>query len=156
MSRDIKMFKHPEMVYDFLSMCKKIGLSVIITCVDRSYKEQTALFAQGREPYSTIKELRKIAGMPSISEKESKRKVTWTMNSKHIINLDDEKLTNDKSKAIDFAVIKDGVFIEWDLKADINNNNISDYLEVAKIGESVGFKSGRHFKNPDYPHLEID
>lgn len=64
------------------------GIRVIVTSVDRDYKVQMALYAQGRQPLSEVNRMRSFAGLPLISEKEN-RPVTWTMASKHIVNFDD-------------------------------------------------------------------
>jgi hypothetical protein len=155
MSRDYTMFIKPEIIHNFVTSCSDIGHKVIITSVDRDYKEQYALFCQGREPLETVNRFRKIAGLPPIKQAENQRKVTWTLNSKHIINLEDEKLDNDKSLAFDFALLYNDKSVNWNVKADVDNDQIPDYLECALVGESLGLYSGRHFKNPDYPHLQI-
>lgn len=154
MSRNVQMFRKPDMVYDFINACKVQGHDVTITSVDRDYKEQYALYCQGREPLDVVNEFRKIACLPPISQAENQKKVTWTLNSKHIINLDDERKDNDKSDAIDFVILKNGKAI-WDVKADVNADKQPDYKQCALIGESLGFISGMRFKNPDYPHLEL-
>lgn len=155
MSRDIYKFVKPELIEAFLDACKKQGHRVIITSVDRDYKEQRALYAQGRESLEIVNMLRQQAGLAEIRGVENTRKITWTMNSRHIINLDDERLDNDLSYAFDFGLLdREGRYL-GDVKADVNANNIADYLECALIGEGLGLKSGRKFKNPDYPHLEL-
>lgn len=154
MTRDPERFERPELIAQFILLCKSAGHTVIITCVDRDYKEQTALFAQGREPLEYVNKLRKLVGWEPITQAQNRKCVTWTMNSRHIVNLDDEKLDNDTSEAFDFAVVKDGKAV-WDVKADVDMDSIPDYEECAAIGESLGLYSGKNFKNPDYPHLQI-
>ncbi len=156
MSRDIKMFVKPELIVKFQAECLKAGIPTIITCVDRTYKAQYAYFLQGRESLDTVNAARKLAGLDAITEYENKRCITWTMNSEHVINRDDEKLTNDLSRAFDFAVMEPGSRqIEWNVKADVNGNNIADYDECADIAERLGMFSGRRFKNQDYPHVQV-
>ncbi len=154
MSRDITKFSKSDIAIVFQQKCKEARHEVIFTSVDRSWQEQYAYYCQGREPLSTVNKFRQFAGLPPIGQKENQRKVTWTLNSKHVVNLDDERLDNDKSRAFDFAIVYENK-VYWDLKADIDKDNIGDYLECAMIGESLGLHSGRYFKNPDYPHLEI-
>lgn len=154
MTRDPKDFEKPEMAYAFLDACQKAGIDIIFTCVARTYVEQTALFAQGREPLDYVNGLRRLAGLTRLTHDENKRKVTWTMNSKHIVNPDDERIDNDKSKALDFCILNKGRAV-WDVKADIDKDQIPDYEECARIAESLGFKAGARFKNPDYPHIEL-
>jgi len=157
MSRDISKFEKPEMAEAFVTECNRIGIGVIFTDIDRTYVEQTALFAQGREPLEFVNGLRKKAGLGQITLKENMRKVTWTMNSKHIVNLDDERLDNNKSRALDFAVLKgfNPNEITWDVKADVQGDGIPDYRQAGEIAESLGFKWGGRFKNPDWPHIEL-
>jgi len=154
MTRDPKDFEKPEMAYAFLDACQKAGIDVIFTCVARTYVEQTALFAQGREPHEYVNNLRKLAGLTKISQDENRRKVTWTMNSKHIVNPADERLDNDKSRALDFCILNKGKAV-WDVKASLDGDQIPDYRECGELAEALGFRWGGRFKNPDYPHIEL-
>ena len=131
-----------------------INLLFKITCASRTVKEQYALYTQGRESLEQVNYLRKLAGMSYITEQENMYKVTWTLNSKHIINLDDGNLENDKSKAFDIVLLKFGK-PHWDIKVSVNQNEIPDYNEAGKVGESVGLKWGGRFKKSDMPHFEI-
>lgn len=71
-------------------------------------------------------------------------KVTWTRNSKHTERV-----------AIDFAIVKDGKAV-WDVKADINENDIADYTEVGKVAEEEGFQWGVMIngKHTDLCHIQ--
>ena len=138
---------------EWLKRCKAKGLNVITTCTARTYQEQLALYAQGRNPLSYTNALRKVAGLGSITEKENKSKVTWTMNSRHIINLKDSDSSNDKATAWDFAVLN-GKNVSWDIKADVNKNGIADYEEAGKIAEDLGLEWGGRWKSPDAPHIQ--
>lgn len=155
MSRMINRFEKPEMWFELKKRCMdELGIEIFATSVDRDYREQYAYWCQGRESLQTTNAARKIAGMQPISMDENQRKITWTLNSMHLVNPDDERLDNDKSRAIDFAIMYKERYVS-SIKADVNEDNIPDYLQVAMIAEEIGFKSGRHFKNPDYPHLEL-
>jgi len=144
------------MINQFVQKCADAGHRVVITCVDRTYQEQTAYFAQGREKLEVTNALRKIAGLWLIDEQENTRKITWTMNSEHIINLEDERADNDLSRAIDFAILDKNRKITWDVKVDVDEDAVPDYIECAKIGETLGFWGGYRFKKtPDYPHLQL-
>jgi peptidoglycan L-alanyl-D-glutamate endopeptidase CwlK len=138
----------------FKAKMEAAKIPFIVTCTARSVKEQQALYAQGRETLEDVNVLRKMAGLPPISEAENKYKVTWTFASKHIVDLEDGNLDNDKSRAFDIAITKDGKAI-WDVKVNVNKNDEPDYIEAGKIGESVGLKWGGRFKSPDYPHFEL-
>jgi peptidoglycan L-alanyl-D-glutamate endopeptidase CwlK len=147
-----------------LSMQKKFALfkekmdaakiPFVVTCTARTVKEQQALYAQGRQPPDRVNIIRKIAGLAPISASEAQNKVTSTLKSKHLIDLDDSVTENDKSRAFDIAITKDGK-ATWDLKVNVNQNEICDYFEAGKIGESVGLVWGGSWKNfKDYPHFE--
>lgn len=119
-----------------------------VTCTARSIEEQLALYAQGRETLSKTNTLRKKVGLPPITDKENKRKVTWTLKSKHIV--DEAKPS---ATAFDIVLLKDNK-AHWDIKISVNKNLIPDYKEAADIGVSVGLKAGAYFKTPDFPHFE--
>lgn len=69
--------------------------------------------------------------------------VTWTRQSKHI-----------KGRAFDIAILKDGKPV-WDLKVNVNKNDLPDYDEAGRIGEAVGLRWGGRFPRPDRPHFEV-
>jgi peptidoglycan L-alanyl-D-glutamate endopeptidase CwlK len=123
------------------------GIRTLVTCTARDLKEQTALYAQGRNELLLVNELRKIAKLPPIDGLTNSRKVTWTMKSKHICK------SGEKSKAIDFAVFYEGK-ASWDIKVNCNDNDIPDYYEVGQIAKEEGLKWGGDFSSPDFPHLE--
>lgn len=156
MAKDLNLL-HPQLqdlVPVFIQKCKEVGHDVIITCTGRDFKEQVALYAQGRQPLEETNKLRKIAKMQPITAEANKKRVTWTLASRHIINLDDTNKLNDKSTAFDFAIIKNGKAI-WDVKADVDADGVSDYLECAKIAQSLGLESGAFWKKADYPHVQM-
>lgn len=156
MSRDLNLL-HPQLqdlVPIFIQKCKEVGHDVIITCTGRDFKEQVALYAQGRQPLNEVNRLRKIVGWVGLTEEQNKKRVTWTLASRHIINLDDTNKKNDKATAFDFAVIKNGKAI-WDVKADIDTDGVADYLECAKVAQSLGLESGAFWKKADYPHVQL-
>lgn len=132
----------------FDAKMKAAGIPYVVTCTARDISEQKALYAQGRETLSIVNDLRKRAGMSPIDTKNN-IKVTWTMNSKHIVNLGDNDPNNNKSRAFDIALTKDGK-AHWDIKISVNKNDIPDYLEARKIGLSVGLK----IIEKDLPHYE--
>ncbi len=138
----------------FDAAMKKAGIPYILTCTARLVKEQIAYFAQGRQPLSEVNRLRKIVGLPPLTADQNKKKITWTLNSKHLVDLEDESIGNDKARAFDIAICKNGT-PTWDVKADVNKNNKKDYMEAGVIGESVGLKWGGRFKSPDWVHFEV-
>lgn len=142
-----------EKIKKFTIAMFSAGIPFIITCTARTVKEQVALHAQGRDDLFTVNALRYAAGLPPISEEQNKHKVTWTLASKHIIDLDDGEPGNDKSRAFDIAITRDGKPL-WNVKVDVNADNIPDYMQAGQIGESVGLRWGGRFRRPDMPHFE--
>lgn len=154
-SRAINMLtiRMQQLFYRFDYEMRKAGLFYIVTCTARTVKEQVALYAQGRQELDEVNTLRKIAGMPEITEVENHRKVTWTLKSEHLIDLDDTDINNNLSRAFDIALSKDGK-VYWDIKVSVNDNDIPDYIEAGQIGEKVGLVWGGRWKSPDYPHFQ--
>lgn len=138
----------------FEAIMAEAKIPFIVTCTARTVREQLALYVQGREKLDHVNALRKLAGMPPIDWPANSHKVTWTLQSKHIIDLDDGNFENDKSRAFDIAVSRDGSPC-WDLKVNVNRNDVPDYHEAGKIGEAVGLRWGGRFRAPDRPHFEI-
>lgn len=124
------------------------GIKYILTCTARTDLEQIALYAQGRDSLLDVNRKRSAAGIAPISLAEASRKVTWTLNSRHIVSA-----LHPKSYAFDIAIVKDGKAV-WDVKVDVNDNDKPDYEEAGKIGESCGLVWGGRFKCPDLPHFQ--
>jgi hypothetical protein len=131
---------------------KAAGIPYIVTCTARLVKEHISLYSQGRNNLDYVNTLRQAAGLPFITEKQNV-KVTWTLKSRHLVDLDDSTIENDKSEAFDIAIKTDKKPV-WDVKVDVDNDSIPDYEEAARIGESAGLRAGARFKNPDFPHFE--
>lgn len=155
-SKDIKDLTPAMQVFfqKFKNEMDKNKISFVVTCTARTVKEQQALYAQGRQNLSEVNTLRKMAGLDPITNAEENKKVTWTLASKHIIDLDDGNTDNDKSRAFDIVITKNKK-ATWDIKVDVNENKIPDYTEAGEIGEKIGLKWGGRFKSPDYPHFEL-
>lgn len=142
------------------------GLSVIYTSVKRMAQEQYALWLQGRDSLEHINMARNIAGMPYLSAFDKLGKiiiykpVTWTLDSRHVVNLNDSRKDNDVSTAVDFAIVY-GKGITYDLKININKNQLPDYEELAELALTFDLEPGFYFKdkkgrpNPDPCHLQL-
>lgn len=156
-SRDLNKAtpKMREFAQKFIAECARRGIHIDITCVSRDIYEQTALYAQGRKTLEEVNALRKIAGLPAIGKQDNSYSVTWTLNSLHVVNPHNNNPGDDLSRAIDFVVVN-GKEYTWNLKADINKNNIPDYEEIGKIAKEVdpSIIWGGSFKNKDYPHFQ--
>lgn len=110
---------------------KAAGVDYMLTCTERLQAEQNALFEQGRTKPGRI--------------------VTWTRRSLHIRRPGEEGV-----RAFDIAIKKDGK-PTWDLKVNVNKNEIPDYAEAGAIGERCGLEWGGSWtsKKKDYPHFQL-
>jgi hypothetical protein len=132
---------------------KMAKLPFAYTNVARVWQVHFALFAQGRDTTENVNMYRAIAGMMSIPTSQNKQ-VTWTLESRHLVRLDDGRKANDKSSAFDFAIVK-GRSTTWDVKADVNSNNIEDYLEAGTLIKEAGLEWGGFWPKPDYCHGQL-
>jgi hypothetical protein len=139
----------------FLGKMGDAHLHFTITCTARTVLEQVALYAQGREKLERTNYLRLLAKLPPIDRATNRRKVTWTLHSKHLIDLDDGITTNDQSRAFDFAMLDANGKITWNLKIDVMYDQIPDYQQAGEIGESCGLVWGGRFKTLDMCHFEL-
>ena len=137
----------------------ELKIKVFVTSVMRTYLEQVALHAQGRLPLYEVNLARKQAKMPPIEQKYN-NVVTWTLNSKHIINLDDSLPENDKSRAVDFGILDRFGKYQGSDKADVNDDNLADYDQLGDLGKRIANELdypiiwGGTFRKPDKPHFE--
>lgn len=137
-----------------MRLCKEAGIPIILTCTARDDMEQMALYSQGRMPLQFINMMRTEAGLWIIGKEESKRKVTWTLNSRHVVDLG----KGEKAAAYDVCLLKNvrgKMRAHWNIKEDVNGNDIPDYEEVARIGESLGLEAGGFWNKPDWPHYQL-
>lgn len=135
---------------------ERLGVDVFVVDVDRDYKVQAAYYAQGRETIHVVNNLRLVAGLPLITVAENKNKITWTLNSKHITNMDDDTDLNDLSRAIDIGLKDSDGKYRGTGNEDLNGDGKHDYEQIGAIIEELGkgkVKWGGRFG--DEPHLEI-
>jgi len=141
----------------------ELSLIVFVVSVMRLYQEQEALFAQGRMNIYEVNLLRQKAGMQPLAA-HLNNKVTWTLDSKHVVRLDDKRIDNDKSRAIDYGLLDKFGNYRGDMKADINEDNISDYKQLGDLGMKIaierdypivwGGDPNSRFKGKDPSHFE--
>lgn len=151
MSRDLKDL-HPVVrakTESLLKLCEANKIKIIITQTLRTADEQSAYYARGRRPLAVVNALYAKAGLAPISARENKSIVTKAAtiaNSFHGYGL-----------AIDFAVMNpDGKTVLWDPNKDLDGDGVSEYREVAKLAESLGFEAGINWSSmPDAPHLQM-
>ena len=156
-----------ELCLEHLRILEHKGIPVIITSVARLLSEQVALFFQGRASLEEVNMMREVAQEEAkalghshwlwdLGPGSKNNIVTKTIRSKHVINLLDQNQSNDKSRAYDLAICKDGKLF-YDLKTDINDNDLKDWEEIANVGRSLGrIRPGADFINwKDWPHFEL-
>lgn len=110
-------------------------------------EQQGALYAQGREPLDKVNERRKAVGWAAITARENAKRVTWTMNSNHLLQQDGY------GHAYDVAPYFDGA-IQWN---DIEAFNFLATLHLRaamELGVRLGW-GGHWTKNIDRPHFEL-
>lgn len=140
---------------------EQLGIKVIVTCVTRTYLEQVAVVLQGRLKLHSVNIARVTAGLAPLKSEAENKTVSWTLDSKHVVNPFDHIIDNDKSRAVDVGIVdKDGKYC-GDLKADVNEDNLPDYEQVCKLAEKMAHEMdlpivlGRDFSTPDYPHIQL-
>jgi len=147
--RDLNAVYEPlkEVFEKGLKIAKKRGLGVIVTSTWRSPSRQYALWLQGRKTLREVNKARASCGLPSIDKEQNKKKITWVKKSYHNCM--------PKSMAIDFCFIQNKKAI-WNVKADINKNEIPDYKEFANICKSLNsnIEWGGDWKKKDYCHIQ--
>lgn len=128
-------------------LAKGKGIRFIVTQTLRSEEEQTAFYAQGRDPVNEVNKLRSLANLSPITDKENKvitkAKTVW--DSFHAYG-----------RAFDVAILNKDGKVDWSEEADWNNSGLSDWVELGKIGESIGLEWGGNFSSlRDLPHFQL-
>jgi hypothetical protein len=140
LDRDIKKLV-PEMaekVERFLYELNKAGIRAMVNEARRTRDVQIAYYAQGRESFEKINELRKKAGLWAIGPLQADKVITWTLQSKHI-----------EGKAVDIVPLAPDGKAWWDAPPKV-------WEGIGIIGETCGLKWGGRWKVKDLPHFEID
>jgi hypothetical protein len=148
-TRDINDLYEPlkDVVKKALEVAKNKGLNILVYFVKRTAQEQRALYSQGRNNLKTVNALRAAVGFDPLTEKQN-RIVTWTLRSYHT--------TEPKAMAFDFAPGTSGN-ISWNVKEDMNDNDIPDYKEFADICKSIDENiewGGDWDGKPDFGHIQ--
>jgi peptidoglycan L-alanyl-D-glutamate endopeptidase CwlK len=110
----------------------------VVACTLRTSQEQTALYAQGRQPLPVVNTLRHDAELPPIGEEENKKAVTWAAPGKSL---------HEKGMALDVYPIDGGK-----LAAD----NSPLWCQIGAIGEGCGLEWGGKWaaRRKDLPHFQ--
>lgn len=129
-------------------MAEQNSLHFIVTQTLRSQDEQAAYYARGRLPLDEVNSLYKKAGLSPISDSDNRKIVTkakTVWDSFHAYG-----------RAFDVAIIDSEGKVDWDDAADWNSDGVSDWVELGKLGESIGLEWGGNFSSmPDFPHFQL-
>jgi peptidoglycan L-alanyl-D-glutamate endopeptidase CwlK len=129
-------------------LAEQNSLHFIVTQTLRSQEEQAAYYARGRLPLDEVNLLYKKAGLNSISAEENKKIVTkakTVWDSFHAYG-----------RAFDVAIVSSSGKIDWDDAVDWNSDGVSDWVQLGKLGESIGLEWGGNFSSmPDFPHFQL-
>jgi len=137
---------------EWLDWLNEVGVKVFITCTFRSEEEQNALYAQGREDLDYVNLLRKAVGLYPIDHSKN-IVVTNAMGGQSPHNFEGPD-NNPMALAFDFALCEKGH--EWDLKADFNNDDVSDYEQAGAVAIELGLDWGGNWTSfKDYPHIQL-
>lgn len=120
---------------EIIRIAAAMGINILITRTASYLHEQMAIFVQGRMPVADVNRFRAEIGQAAIVEAQNKI-VTWTLKSKHVVK------PGEKSKAFDFCILKDPKTPTWELKVDVNKDDIPDYEQVGRMAESLGLTWG--------------
>jgi peptidoglycan LD-endopeptidase CwlK len=130
------------------ALAEQANIHFIVTQTLRSNEEQTAYYAQGRLPLNEVNDLRKNAKLPPISAEENKNIITrakTVWDSYHAYG-----------RAFDVAVVDSNGKVNWSENIDWNSDGISDWVELGKLGESIGLEWGGNFSSlRDLPHFQL-
>lgn len=119
---------HPELRSEVASILIEIqskGIDIKIVQGLRSFKEQDAIYAQGR-----------------------------ALPGKIVSNAKGGQSYHNFGLALDFCLLHKDGSISWDINEDSDKDNIEDWNEVVDVFESYGWSSGTKWKHPDNPHFE--
>jgi hypothetical protein len=120
----------------------RMGIKIMFNETRRTLQVQRAYYAQGRETLEVTNRFREKAGLWLITEDENSRIITKAIESLHMYDV-----------AADFCLLIDGR-PSWDDKADINDNEYSDYEDVGMIAEALGMDWGGRFTFRDLAHVQ--
>lgn len=151
-TKDKIKLAHPKLRDELTEIVEKINKAVLtgnakvrITHTLRSFEEQDALYAQGRETLEKVNEKRKIANLKPIKQFENTR----------VTNAKAGDSFHNFGVAADMVLIVNGITASWDTKKDWDKDTESDWMEVVKVFEDKGWKwGGRFLSFKDMPHFE--
>jgi peptidoglycan L-alanyl-D-glutamate endopeptidase CwlK len=130
----------------FTKMCAAIDVTLgdnlyIIFEGLRTRAKQEAYYAQGRETLEQVNEKRRAAGLYLLSNEKQNRKITWTLNSKHLDGL-----------AMDILPVDGKGNPTWDLA-----HYRQQFETIRDAGRAAGLECGADWPDAqkDWPHYQV-
>lgn len=131
-----------------LADLKTRGIPYIVTYTLRTYAEQAALYAQGRQSLMAVNTLRARAGLPDIPEKENTYIVT-NCDGRKISEGGKGRSPHQLGTALDVVPL-DGTRAMWPHASDPR------WKQIAESFKKNGFTWGGDWKDfPDLPHYQL-
>lgn len=123
--------------------CELAGWHILIYFTARSFAEQAALWAQGRESVNAVNALRRVVNFGPLGDREARRRVT---------NAKPGRSWHQYGLAIDYVPIRSDGKPDWIYSpgdpADV-------YDETARLAKALGCIWGGDFETfKDYGHIE--
>jgi len=136
-------FKHRVEVW--MSLCAQNGYDVLVYCTLRTFQEQEALYAQGRETLERVNLLRGGAKLAPLNSESRNTRVT---------NAKPGKSWHNYGLALDFVPVQDGGSLDWTYNPKEAHDFYDEIIQIAR-GVDRDIISGKSFKTfKDYGHLE--
>jgi len=120
-----KLRKEVEQIYD--EICEALNGRAMcrFAYTLRTFKEQDALYAQGR-----------------------------TVKGKIVTNAKGGLSMHNYGLALDIVLIMNDGSASWDIKGDFDGDRKSDWMEIVTIFKQYGWEWGGDWKFTDYPHFQ--
>jgi hypothetical protein len=149
-----------------LDEMKTAGIQVVVTYTLRTFAEQAALYAQGREPLPAVNSLRANAGLPAITEYLGKDKKVHSDNDYTVTNADGVataqggkgRSVHQLGKAIDIVPDMDSGEKQvpgWPAPSDPRWKKISDIMKKHGFEWGGDWTIAKDGIDPDYPHYQL-
>lgn len=91
-------------------------MKAVVICTSRRLVEQIALYCKGR--MTNLEDVARVYRKVGLPTPTDNRECTWTLESMHL-----------EFRAIDFMIVEEDGEVNWNVKADIDNDKIADYQE---------------------------
>ena len=123
------------------------GVNFIVTYTLRTYAEQAALYAQGRQDLLTVNSLRDVAGLPHIGQSDNN--IVTQCDGKRIADGGKGRSPHQLGTALDVCPSVNGASV-WPSNSDPR------WKDIAQSFKANGFDWGGDWTDfPDFPHYQL-